>query len=350
VDAIEVGAGPPGGETLTDEHPDAFTVGDGDVRALRRVAEELAAGHPQQLTAVVDRRFDDPPFLTALEGAARRLSAPLLERLVGFRLQAGACGFLALRGLPVDEPLPPTPADGSHRGAARELFLSSVVQLMVMSVLGGVISYADEKDGRLIQDVSPVPGAEDRQENTGSTLLELHTEDGFHPHKPDFLSLYCLRGDSRGQALTVVAGVRRVLPDLPAQCRAVLRRPLFRVRLSSSFVGDGPARYSPAMPVLSGPADDPELCLDMHAMEALDGDSAAALRLLSDLMQRRPVMVDLRPGDLIVVDNRVAVHGRTAFAPRFDGTDRWLRRCYAVADLRRSRGARYPDSRMHRPL
>ncbi len=43
--------------------------------------------------------------------------------------------------------------------------------------------------------------------------------------------------------------------------------------------------------------------------------------------------VALRPGDLLVLDNRRAVHARTAFTPRFDGTDRWLQRVYGFSDL-----------------
>ncbi|MGE0137021.1 MAG: L-asparagine oxygenase, partial [Ilumatobacteraceae bacterium] len=38
-------------------------------------------------------------------------------------------------------------------------------------------------------------------------------------------------------------------------------------------------------------------------------------------------------GDLLVVDNTVAVHGRSPFLPRFDGTDRWLQRTFVVSDL-----------------
>ncbi len=43
--------------------------------------------------------------------------------------------------------------------------------------------------------------------------------------------------------------------------------------------------------------------------------------------------VVLEPGDLLVVDNNVAVHGRSPFSARFDGTDRWLQRAFVVTDL-----------------
>ncbi|MBK6763531.1 MAG: TauD/TfdA family dioxygenase [Micrococcales bacterium] len=48
----------------------------------------------------------------------------------------------------------------------------------------------------------------------------------------------------------------------------------------------------------------------------------------------------LKAGDLLVVDNDVAVHGRTPFTPRFDGTDRWLQRTFVVADHTAADGSR----------
>jgi L-asparagine oxygenase len=41
-----------------------------------------------------------------------------------------------------------------------------------------------------------------------------------------------------------------------------------------------------------------------------------------------------------VVDNDLAVHGRTPFKPRFDGTDRWLQRTFVVADHTAADGSR----------
>lgn len=43
--------------------------------------------------------------------------------------------------------------------------------------------------------------------------------------------------------------------------------------------------------------------------------------------------VRLEPGDLLVVDNRRAIHGRSAFPARYDGFDRWLQRMYVARDL-----------------
>jgi L-asparagine oxygenase len=51
--------------------------------------------------------------------------------------------------------------------------------------------------------------------------------------------------------------------------------------------------------------------------------------------------VALEAGDLLVVDNAVAVHGRSPYSPRFDGTDRWLQRAFVVSDLRPSAADRH---------
>lgn len=308
--------------------------------AVRRLARRLAGEY-------ADRPLDNPQFLVTAEVAAAGLGDRLLARLADFRISGNRSGMLLLQGLPVDEPLPPTPADGTHPNPWTELAVSTSTQLMIMSVLGDVISYADEKSGCLVQDVCPVPGAENRQENTGSCLLELHTEDGFHPHMPHFLSLYCLRQDHEKSALTVSAGIRAVFAGLPADCVEALRRSAFRIRLASSFGGAG---YSVPRPVLSGSVDDPDMCVDFHAMEALDAEGARALEILREGILRALVGVALQPGDLLIVDNRMAVHGRTGFRPRYDGNDRWLRRCFVVSDIRASRGSRYAASRVHRPL
>ena len=44
----------------------------------------------------------------------------------------------------------------------------------------------------------------------------------------------------------------------------------------------------------------------------------------------------VEPGDLLIVDNHGALHGRTPFSRRGDGRDRWLLRTFVARDLARS--------------
>jgi L-asparagine oxygenase len=312
-------------------------------RPLERAVLELVRRHPM-------KDLDDAALLVDIEAAARSLPGTLVATLVDFRLHGSADGVLLIRGLPVDTSLPLTPSSGQPLSSWSTLPVSTAVQLMLMSVLGDVIAYADEKAGSLVQEICPAPGAERQQENTGSCLLELHTEDGFHPNLPDFLGLFCLRSDHERQALTVASSIRAAWPRLSREHVEALRRPEFRLRLASSFTGPALRAYSAPAPVLSGPDGDPDLCVDFHATEPLTPAASGALAGLRSTMLDEMVEVALRPGDLLLVDNRKAVHGRTAFFPRYDGHDRWLRRCFVVASIRKSLPLRYPGSRVHRPI
>jgi L-asparagine oxygenase len=67
------------------------------------------------------------------------------------------------------------------------------------------------------------------------------------------------------------------------------------------------------------------------------------LRELATAFEAVRRTIVLAPGDLAFVDNRLAVHGRTAFRARYDGRDRWLQRMFVQRDLRRSRAVRPGD-------
>jgi L-asparagine oxygenase len=54
----------------------------------------------------------------------------------------------------------------------------------------------------------------------------------------------------------------------------------------------------------------------------------------------------LSRGELLIVDNRRALHGHAPFAARFDGSDRFLVRSFVVRDLAVSRHARPGNGRV----
>jgi hypothetical protein len=95
------------------------------------------------------------------------------------------------------------------------------------------------------------------------------------------------------------------------------------------------------MPVLSGATDAPTLVFDADLMVGIDAIADDALRALSAAIAEHHVAIALEAGDLLVVDNTVAVHGRSPFRPRFDGTDRWLQRAFVVSDLAPSAADRH---------
>ncbi len=250
-----------------------------------------------------------------------------------FRHDPGPDGTLTITNLPVDgASLPPTPQvpDSAQRAATAP----ATMAVLLGQQLGEVIAYRDEKNGALVQDIVPVPSLATSQSNGGSVPLEMHTENAFHLHRPDYVGLLCLRPAHAEQVGTQVAAIRRAFPLISEANRAILREPRFVTAAPPSFRSAG---QSPRRPVLLGSADDPDICVDFNATSAADDQASLALaQLRQALAQVRADLVQ-HPGDMVFLDNRLVVHGRVAFTPRYDGSDRWLHRVFVHLDHRRSR-------------
>ena len=317
---------------------------------LASVASEIASRYIDNNTQESHRVLDDVKLMLECENIFRR-KAPekLVQKVLEFRKIGNMSGVFVLQNLPGDAQLPSTPNDGNYNEALSLIRISTIVQLMVTTSLGDVISYADEKEGRIIQDIVPVVGSEELQENSGSCLLEFHTENGFHPSRPRFVTLLGLRGNP--DAYTLSSGIHDAISKLDWETIGTLSRPGFKIKYSSSFVSEGYEQYSDPLPVLGGSMRDPELCVDFNATVPLDAKSKHALSLLESALLDGIHGAALDQGDLIIIDNDKAVHGRTSFVPTGnEKNERWLRRCFAVADLRASSAHRLPLSHVHREI
>ncbi|MGB8955610.1 MAG: TauD/TfdA family dioxygenase [Tumebacillaceae bacterium] len=314
---------------------------DGEREEIREIVDTL---EPIDVANVTD------DLLNQIEIAAKNMPTRLVSALIQFRRNPNAYGTLLIRNLPTDPQLPETPHDG-RRSQLKESKVSEYTLLLNMLYLGEPIAYLDEKEGLLIQDIYPVAGQEYKQENTGSEFLEFHTEDGFHPYKPDYLGLVCLRQDHDRIAKTATACIRNVLHEVPSTAITILRENKFHLRLSTSFTkDDSTIRYSEPMPVLSGSLLEPDMCVDYFLMEGITPEAQWALDILKEALLRKTISFPLAPGDLILIDNRLAAHARTAFKPRYDGQDRWLQRMFVVQDFRRSAFSRSSGRHICTPL
>ncbi|WP_248959197.1 clavaminate synthase family protein [Sphaerisporangium perillae] len=302
-------------------------------------ADELLAIARTVIRQVPGGRIDDPTMLAACRQAAMLMPASLRGTLREFRRESGERGAALISNLPVDEPsLPSTP--GTSTSVQRFGTVPALLLMMIAAELGEPVAFRPEKSGALVQDVVPVQGKEDFQGNAGSVLLSFHNENAFHPYRPDFVMLLCLRADRDRVAGLRTACVREVLPLLSRESRAALSSPDFVTAAPPSF-GTGGSTAPHA--VLSGAPEDPDIRVDFAATKPLGPGAEQALEELRGLCEKVAHTVVMHPGDLAIVDNRVALHGRTAFRPRYDGADRWLQRTFVLQDFRRSRIGRLGD-------
>ncbi|MFJ3876697.1 TauD/TfdA family dioxygenase [Streptomyces sp. NPDC090077] len=252
----------------------------------------------------------------------------LRTALTDFRDGASDSGYLLVKGVSTGQ-LPDTPQEYGSRALAGHPTNGTLA--LAAELLGGLIGYADEKGGDLFHDVHPVRGEEHRMENSGSVAFDFHTENVHHPLRPDHLGLLSLRRGHERTTATRVASVRRALPHLTQAEAATLRELRFESLFPTSFTrgscGERPATGRHR--VLFGAPGRESFRYDSFNTGAADPEAARALRALAEALEAVCTEVVLEPGDLLLVDNHTAAHGRSAFTPRYDGQDRWLRRFYS---------------------
>jgi len=158
---------------------------------------------------------------------------------------------------------------------------------------------------------------------------------------------------------------RVLLEHLTRGEQALLRQPLWVTGVDMSFKMNGHAFLEGdirgPLPILGGADDDPLIVFDQDLMKGVTDEAQAMVgRIVSVYKLYRKAIV-LQPGQILLVDNVRAVHGRSPFSPNFgalcsapagicvrgltslaDGADRFIVRSFAVRDLVRTRYAR-PD-------
>ncbi|MEE1761423.1 TauD/TfdA family dioxygenase [Streptomyces sp. SP18BB07] len=245
-------------------------------------------------------------------------------------------GLFVLRGLPVDDAaIGPTPGHWSTAGNAGAVY--DVVLLLLSTVMGTPIAWEGQQEGRFVHNIVPSPGHEEEQTGASSSvLLSPHTEDAFHPGRAHLLVLGCMRNPD--SVATTAAGIRNV--ELSDSDVELLTRPVLPILPDDAYEeAQGYAGEPPAVPTLWKSEEGLTLRFDpaYTPLEKAPEDHRAAYGRLEDGLARVSVAVSLEPGEVLVVDNDLVVHGRVPFKARYDGTDRWLKRSSVRVRDRRTR-------------
>ena len=238
------------------------------------------------------------------------------------------------KNLPIGD-IPKTPATPF---TAKETEIADAVLCLIGSSMGHLVSYKQEQEGVLLQNIVPVAKTESQQISTSSKVtLQLHTETAFHPYKPDFVLLMCLRGDE--SAFTTYADISEIAECLSPEAIIELKKPQFITKVDDSFRTHGEPDVELLKAILTEDEDGYQICFDEFFMRGTTQAASEALDELIIAIAKCTDKVVLEAGDVMVIDNRRTVHGRLPFQPRYDGTDRWLKRLMVVE-------SRPPDSEM----
>lgn len=294
----------------------------------------------KELTGPEEKLIGDADWLRLARERSTLLPPMVLSLIREFRCNPGSNGYLMLRNVPVvgDVPLPATPC--VPNSVAREATTSASAVSLISLALCEIISYRPERGGALVHNIVPVPGSEETQSSAGSVLFELHTENPSLENLPDYVILFCLREDTTGDAHFCTSSVLHALPSLSAETIQVLSEPRFYSKSPQTFMAVNDIRKHA---IFSGDLEDPNILIDFsnfsgtQPIDSKDSRARSALIELREAFMKTMQYHQLRVGDLVIVDNRTAIHGRTSFVPKYDGNDRWLQRIYGHLDNRRTR-------------
>jgi hypothetical protein len=300
---------------------------------IRLLMSEVASRH---------RSVEGADFLDNVSIYAQEMPRRLRVFLNAFRLTEPS-GVCLISGYPVDDArvgmTPPHWRKKPDRPYTMEMefFLN-----LCGALLGDTIAWSHQRDGLICQDLVPMEGHANKMIGTGSELeLVWHTEDASYPYRGDYIGLMCLRN------LDAVPTTFALIDEVPLDLDKVevLFEPRFVFRPDPSHPTDNGGEKAP---VLFGDPRSPYVRFDPYCMDRPDTEEArSAMDYLSRAIDEKLTDVALRPGECLFIDNYKAVHGRSSFRARFDGTDRWLKRINVARDLRKSRAVRKaPASRV----
>lgn len=317
---------------------------DGAGRAVRELAREICTALDAPI-GDASRTLNHPALLAQIESRVGELPEAVRQAM---RAPATPAGATIVRGLPLtDAEFGPTPAGWQQAarwsGEARRpagSFELDIAMLLLARCAGEPFGWHGQQGGRLVNNILPSPGHELEQSGASSTiLLSPHTEDAFHADRANLLMLACLRNPDR--VGTTVSSVRQVA--LTAREQQLLRTPALPILPDISY-GAGHEQYSPApVPTLWRAAETDGLTMRYDPaytpLDDADSEYRSAYAHLTAELERVCHTAALAPGEVLLVDNDVAVHGRVPFTARYDGTDRWLKRVNIRLPERRRRPA-----------
>jgi Fe(II)/alpha-ketoglutarate-dependent arginine beta-hydroxylase len=275
-------------------------------------------------------------FLSTAHIYSQELPRHLRIAFYEFRTEE-ASEALCVQGYPIeDEKIGPTPTSLRSEPGPYHACRPDILHLLFGSLLGEPIGWTSQQAGHVLNDIVPVRARENTLSGSGSArFFDFHTEDAFHPYAGDYLGLMCLRNHDR--IPTILSAISDL--EIGDDAKRTLFEHRFYVRVNFAQAVAQPDKKTS---VLFGHPDSPYMRVNLNDQYAAPDDREArqALEVLVRELSSHKHDVTLEPGHFLYVDNFRVAHGRGAYKPRYDGTDRWLKRLTISSYLRKSRDIR----------
>jgi L-asparagine oxygenase len=198
--------------------------------------------------------------------------------------------------------------------------------------------YAVVQEGAsLVSDVAAKQGKARSLTGIGSVPLDLHIENAFgrtfqRDLAPAGLALVGVCREPGRSPATPVADARLALAALAPAQAAILREPRFLIARPERWRGPDKAPHRRTA-IATGSATAPAFIIATYGdmIKPCDAEAADALAAFIAALERGAVDLAIEPGRLVLIDNRVILHGRRGYRPRFTlagAPYRWLQRMF----------------------
>lgn len=329
--------------------------------AVRAAVGEWMAAHTE---AEVLTMLEDPAALGGrivplIEASLASVGSTTLASMIEY---AWSAPNVHLQAVFEPDDLPDTPVAFAPVPLCSGTLRAMVTAVAAFAALGSAtVSYGSENDGDLFVNLVVIPGKGDIPQKSTKSMSG-HTDGVSFPVRgqsdpddariapsPDFVGLCCLRNPN--SVPTNVMPLEAVLNGMPGNLVDELRKPHYWITSQRTFeagmqriLGDELVlddarllfrvenadwiRYSHSN---TGPVDEGSL-----SHEAIQAFQAACTQCVQGIA--------LSPGDIVLVNNRIALHGRSQVGSEYGGQTRWLLRTYGLDTSSLTAEQRYPDS------
>jgi L-asparagine oxygenase len=182
--------------------------------------------------------------------------------------------------------------------------------------LGRPMAYLGERNGNVIHEIKPLTEFKHKPTSLGfGKNLGLHTEMAFHDIRPNYVLLFCIRNR---WTRTFMLSHDKILSKLNPLTRRILMEPNFMIHPPLSYTHEYKSQWRPIL-------KKGELTMANHCrIEFLDDNSKLAYDNLRKISEDQKEEIILESGDLLIMNNRKIVHGRSSRV----SPDRLLKRMY----------------------
>jgi L-asparagine oxygenase len=289
-----------------------FDANDAEHRSMQNLAEQVR-GNPYA---------DFEGFFQEVRELQERLPARLRAALREFR-DAARGGALLVDNVPIGR-IPDTPSQPFTHAPIYDL-RTEVLLTMLGTEVAEPFTFAEWDSGHMIQNKYPLEGHRNIQFGTNAVDFLPHSETPFREFCPDYLALLCLRTDPEFIAKTLLCDIASLIERMPQSDQALLAQPLYAYPTDNPALTIRGVGMTRPMPITTQ-RDGRPVYEYTHDIQAVRDDADATLARLKAAVEDHTTGFVLEAGMLIIIDNSHMIHGRTRYAPRYDGRDRWLQR------------------------